>query len=69
MVHPWRGVLIIDCHDHVFSGEGRRAALFEVIVGFHASCEGSRGHEILHHAIGPELLLDGVGMVWARLLQ
>jgi hypothetical protein len=62
-------VPVVDRHDHIFLGEGRRAALFGVLVGFQASGEGSRGHKILHHAAVPELALDGVGVVWTRLLQ
>jgi hypothetical protein len=39
-----------------------------VLISFHASREGPRDHEILHHAAVPELVLDEVGVVWARLL-
>jgi hypothetical protein len=69
VAHPRSGALIIDHHDRVFSGEGRHASLVEVLIGFHASGEGSRYHEILHYVIVPELVLDGVGMVWVHLLQ
>jgi hypothetical protein len=62
-------VLIVDRHDRIFSGEGHRAALVGVLIGFPASGEGSRGHEILHHVIVPEVVLDGVGVIRARLHQ
>jgi hypothetical protein len=52
-----------------FSGKGRHVALVGDIVDFHALVEGTRGHETLHHATIPELMLDGVGMVRASPLK
>jgi hypothetical protein len=69
MVHPRRGVPIIDCHNCVFSGEGRRVALVRDLIDFHASGERPRGNEILHHVVVSELVLDEVGMVWVSLLK
>jgi hypothetical protein len=60
-------VPIVDHHDRIFSREGCHAALVGDLVGFHASGERSRSHEILHHAAVHELVLDEVGIVWARL--
>jgi hypothetical protein len=39
------------------------------LVNLHASGEGPRGHEILHHAAVLELVLDGEGVVQESLLQ
>jgi hypothetical protein len=39
------------------------------LMDFHASGEGSRGHEILHRAAVLELVLDGVGVVQTSLLK
>jgi hypothetical protein len=58
VTHPQQGVPIVDCHDHI-SGEGHRISLIWDFIEFHASGEGSQGHEFLHHAAVPELVLDG----------
>jgi hypothetical protein len=50
-------------------GKGHRAALVGDLVNFHASGEGPRGHETLHHAAVSEPVLDRVGMVRASLLN
>jgi hypothetical protein len=39
------------------------------LIDFHASGEGSRGHEILHNATVLELVLNGVGMVLSSVLK
>jgi hypothetical protein len=67
--HPRRWAPIVDRHDHIFSREWRHIALIGDLVHFHASGEGSRGHDILHHAIVLEPMLDGVGVVWASPLK
>jgi hypothetical protein len=67
--HPQWGAPIIDCHDHVYSWKGHHVLLIGDLVDFHSSGEGPRGHEILHHAAVPELVLDGVGVVRADLLE
>jgi hypothetical protein len=69
VAHPQRGAPIVDHHDRVFSEKGCRVALVWDLVRFHASGEGPRGYEILHHATILELVLDGVGMVQASLLH
>jgi hypothetical protein len=38
-------------------------------IEFHASGEGSHGHEILHHVVVAGLVLNGVSMVWVSLLE
>jgi hypothetical protein len=60
---------IVDHHDRVFSRKGRRVTLIEGLVNFHALGEGPQGHEILHHAAVPELVLDRVSVVRDGLLQ
>jgi hypothetical protein len=62
-------VPIVDHHNHIFSREGCRVALLEDLIDFYASSERPRGYEILHHAIVPELVLDGAGMARASLLK
>jgi hypothetical protein len=69
MAHPHQGAPIIDHHDHVLSKEGRHVSPIWDFIKFHASGEGSRGHEILHHVVVHELVLDGVSMVRARLVE
>jgi hypothetical protein len=68
-VHHRQGESIVDHHDCIFSRKGHRAVLVGDIVNFHASGEGPQGHEILHHAAIPELVVDGVGVVQASLLE
>jgi hypothetical protein len=65
MAHHRQGAPIVDCHDSVLPGE--RCHI--VIIEFHALREGPQDHEILHHAAVPELVLDGVHMIWASLLE
>jgi hypothetical protein len=62
-------VAIVDRHDYVFTGKGSRVALIGDLVNFHTSGEGPRGHETHHHAAVSELVLDGVGVVWACLFK
>jgi hypothetical protein len=69
VVHPRRGAAIIDHHNCVFSGKGCCVALIRHLIDFHALGERPRGHEILQHAVVPELALDGVGMVGANLFK
>jgi hypothetical protein len=54
-------VPIVDHHDYVLLGEGHRIAF--------TLSEGPQDHKILHHATVPQLLLDGVCVVWASLLK
>jgi hypothetical protein len=60
-----QGAPVIDHHDYVFSGKRWRVTILKVLVNFHASGEGHRGHETLHQAAAPELVLDGVAVVQA----
>jgi hypothetical protein len=62
-------VTIIDRHDHVFSEKGCRVTLVRDLIDFHASREGPQGHETLHLAVVPQLVLDAVGMVHASLIK
>jgi hypothetical protein len=62
-------VLIADCPDCFFTRKRCRIALVRDLVDFHASGEGTRGHETLHHVAVPELVLDEVGMVRASLFE
>jgi hypothetical protein len=64
-----RGVPIIDCHECVFPGKRHRIAPAWVFLGLLVPGEGPRGHEILHHLIGIELVLDGVRLVRAGLFE
>jgi hypothetical protein len=57
VVPPWMGVPIVDHHDHIF----------RVFLGLPVPGEG--GHKILHHATVLELMLDGVCVVRACLLE
>jgi hypothetical protein len=50
---------VIDRHDYIFPGEGCRTSSTRVFFVFLVLHEGCRGHEILHHATVPELVLDG----------
>jgi hypothetical protein len=59
----------LDHHDRVLFRERHCVALIGDLVEFHASGDGSRGHEIFHHATVPEFVLDGLGVVWASLLK
>jgi hypothetical protein len=63
------GVPITDHHNHVFTRKEHRVTLIGDLIDFHASVERPRGHEILHHAAVPELVLDRVGKVRANLLK
>jgi hypothetical protein len=68
-VPPWRRALITDCHDRFFSRKRHHVTLVEDLVDFHASGEGPRGHETLHHPTIPKLMLDVLGMVRASLFE
>jgi hypothetical protein len=68
-VHPRQGAPITDCHDRVFYREEHHVTLVGDLVGFHALGEGSRCHEILHHAIVLEVVPDRVGVVRTSLLK
>jgi hypothetical protein len=68
-MHPWRGAPIVDCHDRVFPRKGHHITLIGDLIDFHASGQGPSGHETLHHAAVPELVLDGVGRVRASLFK
>jgi hypothetical protein len=69
MARPRQGAPIVDRHDWVISREGRRISLIGDLIEFHGLGEGSRGHEILHHVVVHELVLDGVGVVSTSHLQ
>jgi hypothetical protein len=62
-------VCITYCCNRVLSGKGRRVGLVRDLILFHASGEGSRGHEILHHVTALDLVLNGVSMVCISLLE
>jgi hypothetical protein len=62
-------VVIVDHHDRIFSGKGRRVTLVGDLIDFHALGEGPRGHKTFDHAKVPELVLDEVGVVWASLFK
>jgi hypothetical protein len=49
--------------------KGHHAVLIGDLVDFHSSREGPRGYEIIHHVTVPELVLDGVGVVWVSLFK
>jgi hypothetical protein len=63
VAHLQRRAPIIDHHNRVFFEEGHRVTLVGDLVNYHASGERPQGHEILHHAVVLELVLDGIGMV------
>jgi hypothetical protein len=65
---PWRGS-IKDCHDHIFPREGHHVASARVFLEFPTMGEGLRDHEVLHHVIVFELVLDVVHVVWVGLLE
>jgi hypothetical protein len=67
--HPRRGVPVVDHHDCVFSWEGCHVAFVRDLIDFHATDEGSRGHEILHHAVVLEFVLGGIGVVQTHLFK
>jgi hypothetical protein len=58
-----------DCHDHIFPREWHRVAPALVFLRFLVPGEGPQSHEILHHATVIDLVLDGVHMLWAGLLN
>jgi hypothetical protein len=62
-------VPIIDCHGRIFPREGQRVSFARVFIGFLVSGEEPRDHEILHHVVVLEVVLDGVRMVRAGLLK
>jgi hypothetical protein len=68
-VPPWRGAPIVHHHDHIFPGEGHCVASTQVFLEFPNPSVGPRGHEIPHHVIDLELVLDGVHVVRAGLLE
>jgi hypothetical protein len=66
---PRSGVPTADCHDHIFPREWHRVTPALVFLRFLVPGEGPQSHEILHHATVIDLVLDGVHMVWAGLLN
>jgi hypothetical protein len=60
-----RGVPTVDHQDRILSGEGCCITLGGGFIDFHASGLGPCGHKTLHQATVSELVLDGVGVVWA----
>jgi hypothetical protein len=63
------GVPIVDCHDCIFPEEGHRVASAPVFLEFSTPGEGPQGHEVLHHIAVLELVLDGLWVVRAVLLE
>jgi hypothetical protein len=68
-MHPYQGAPIVHHHDCIIPREGHHVALVWDLIEFHASGDGCRDHEIIHHVVVPDLVLDGVCMVWASLLE
>jgi hypothetical protein len=67
---PQRWVpVIVDHHNRIFPREGHHVVSAQVFLGFLVPGERPRGHEILHHATVLELLLEGVCVVQAGLLE
>jgi hypothetical protein len=63
------GVLTVDHHDCGLPGEGHLVAFVWDFIEFNAPGEGPQDHEILHPITVPELVLDGLHMVWAGLIK
>jgi hypothetical protein len=55
--------------DYVFPRERHHVAFTWVFIKFHTSGEGPRDHETLHHLMAPELVPDGLCVVWVGLLE
>jgi hypothetical protein len=64
-----RRVPIVDHHDHIFPKEGCHTSSTWVFFLLPIPVEGPRGHEIFHHVVVLEPVLDGVCVVWAGLLE
>jgi hypothetical protein len=60
---------IIDHHDCVLPGEGHCVTSVRDFIEFHARGEGPQDHEILHHIIVLDFVLDEVRVVRAGLLE
>jgi hypothetical protein len=69
VAHPQWWAPILYHHDCILSRDGHCITLVWYPIEFHASGEGPRGHEILHHAAVPKIVLDGVSVVWESLLK
>jgi hypothetical protein len=59
----------VDHHDHIFAGEGRHISFAWLFLGFHVPGEGPHEHEVLRRTTVPKLVLDGVCVVRAGLLE
>jgi hypothetical protein len=68
-IYIYIGSPIIDRHDRIFPKERHRIAPTQGFLGLLITGEGARGHEILHHATVLELVLDGIHVVQAGLLE
>jgi hypothetical protein len=68
MAPPERRTPIVDFHDRIFPGERCCVTSTRVFLGLLGLGKGPRGHEILHHVVVLELVLDGVRMVQVGLL-
>jgi hypothetical protein len=65
----WRGASVIDHHDRIFPRERHHITSARVFIVFHTTGEGPRDHEILYHVVVLKLVLDGVHVVRAGLLE
>jgi hypothetical protein len=61
----WCPPPLVDRHDRIFLGEGHHVSSVLVLLEFHVPGEGTRDHEVIHHATVPELVLDRVHVVRA----
>jgi hypothetical protein len=62
-------VPLIDHHDRIFPREECHPSSARLFIGLLVLGEGPQGHEILHHVTVLELVLNGVRVVWAGLLE
>jgi hypothetical protein len=69
VAHPQWWASILYHHACILSRDGHCVTLVRYPIEFDASGEGPRGHEILHHAAVPKIVLDGVSVVWESLLK
>jgi hypothetical protein len=65
----WCGAPIIDNHDYILLRERHCVAFAQDIIEFHTPGERPQDHENFHHVTAIELVLDGVCMVRAGLLE
>jgi hypothetical protein len=63
------GAPIVDHHDCVLFGERHYVTFARVFIEFHTPSEGPQDHEIIHHVVVLELVLDGVCVVQSGLVE